>query len=311
GGVRGRRSVRVRHGHPPGLLLAMAVAVAVCVAGGWLVGVIALRFRGLEFAIASVAVGAVLSEFVVTRGGIQTNVANAQLFGWDLLDSRNLFAVMLLATALCMILVRNIRRSGWGRNLAMMREMHIRVGHFGVAPLRSEGALLAVSAGLAGLAGCFLALTITLDPFVFVPLVSVTLVLAAVVGGLQSLWGPVVTGLVFGVGQEVVGRVFSQESANAFPQIAGALLAIVLIVGMPNGLSSLFSWAREVAGRIPAHPDIRFRGRDVPALLAPAPRGAAQASSNGHAHPGPRARDTAPEFQLASQSERVAAEGRN
>jgi branched-chain amino acid transport system permease protein len=252
---------------------ALGLAVGACVVIGVLAGVVSLRFRGLEFTIASVALGAVMSEFVVTRSGVRSTITNPEFFGRTLLEAKNLFVVMLAFTAIAMLLVANLRRCGWGRTLATMREMHTRVAHFGVAPMRAEVALLAISAGIAGMAGAFLALTIgTLDPIIFVPLVSVTMVLTAVVGGLRSLWGPVIAGVVFGPGQEIVGRIFSKESANAFPQIASAALAIVLIVGMPSGLASLFAWARSVRDRMPDEGIVRFRGKPLAGFGAITPK---------------------------------------
>jgi hypothetical protein len=99
-----------------------------------------------------------------------------------------------------------------------------------------------------------------------VPVLSVTMVLAGVVGGLTTLWGPVVAGVVFGAGQEVVGRVFSGEAANAFPQIASAALALVLVVKMPGGLAATFQWADDVVANAPPPrraPGLQFRGLPV------------------------------------------------
>jgi sulfate-transporting ATPase len=266
------------------MLVVLAVVTAACAAIGALVGLVSLRFRGIEFAIASLALSAVLSEFVVTRPGFKSNLSAPSIFGRSLLEAKNLFGVMLVVTALAMFLVANVRRSAWGRALTTMREMHTRVGHFGVPPVRSEVALLALSAGLAGLAGAFFALTVSsLDPFLFVPLISVIVVLAAVVGGLRSLWGPVLTAAVFGPGQEIVGRIFSRESANAFPQIASALLAIVILVAMPNGLASLFAWARDVVARTPATKrETAFRGKAMPALALMAASGNGNGNGNGN-----------------------------
>ncbi|HVW35079.1 MAG TPA: ABC transporter permease [Acidimicrobiia bacterium] len=257
--------------HGWSFLPALGLTVAACAVTGAVIGRLSLRFRGLEFAIASVAVGAVLSEFLVTRPGIQSSVPNPVVLGRSLLDARNLYGLALVLTAIALLIVFNIRRSYWGRSLTAMQELHTRVAHFGIAPVRSEVALLALSAALAGLSGAFLGLTvISLDPFLFVPILSVTMVLAGVVGGLTTLWGPVVAGLVFGVGQEVVGRVFSGEAANAFPQIASAGLALILVVKMPGGLAAMFGWAEDVMADAPdPKPRAATVFRGLP--MAPAP----------------------------------------
>jgi ABC-type branched-subunit amino acid transport system permease subunit len=246
--------------HGWALAPAVLAVTAVCAVTGAAAGWVSLRFRGLEFAVASVALGAVLSEFLVTRPGVEALVRDPAFLGRSLLDTKNLYVVVLVVTAVAMVVVRNLRRSDWCRSLMSMRGMHGRVAHFGVAPVRSEVALLATSAAIAGLAGAVLALTVvSLDPFLFVPIISVTMVLVAVVGGLGSLWGPVLAGLVFGVGQEVIGRLVSGQSANAFPQIAGAALALVLVVRMPGGLASSFEWARAVLAAVSGRERLEFR----------------------------------------------------
>ena len=269
------------------LAVVMALVTAVCAATGAVAGWVSLRFRGLEFAVASVALGAVLSEFLVTRGGIRSQVNGPEVFGRSLLDTRNLYGVVLVVAALAFVLVGNLRRSLWWRSLVPMRSMHGRVAHFGVAPVRSEVALLAISASLAGLAGCVFGLTVaSLDSFLFVPILSVTMVLVAVVGGLTSLWGPVLAGLVFGVGQEIIGRIFSgEQTANAFPQIAGAALALILVVRMPGGLASAYAWARAVVANSPPRARSEFRSGPRPLVEAFAAGEVRRLSRPVHARP--------------------------
>jgi hypothetical protein len=89
--------------------------------------------------------------------------------------------------------------------------------------------------------------------------------LAAFVGGLRSLLGPVIAGLIFGYGP-VLAANLSSADANAFPQIASSALALILVVAAPQGLASIGEWAREslvVAGS--TTPSATFRGRKVSA----------------------------------------------
>ena len=260
--------------HGWNLFLAIGAAMTVSAVIAAVVGFGALRFRGLEFAVVSIALGAVLSEFVVTRSGVEAYLAGADVFGLSMLRSRNLYGVMLVLTVVLFALVANLRRSVWGRSLQAMREIHAGIGHFGADPLRSEIVLLSVSAAAAALAGCLFALIVvtTLDPFLFTPLLSIVVVLAAVVGGMRSLWGAALAGMLFGPGQEVVGRVLFTESANAFPQIASAALALIIVIKMPDGLASAFATARAaLADRDTAadHRSSRFGGIFAP----PAPAG--------------------------------------
>jgi ABC-type branched-subunit amino acid transport system permease subunit len=260
-------STAVAHGW--NLFLGIGASMLVAAAIAAVVGAVSLRFRGLEFAVVSIAIGAVLSEFIVTRPGVTARLADAQVFGLSMLRSRNLYGVMLVFTLIVFMVVANLRRSAWGRSLRAMREMHNAIGHFGIDPFRSEIVVLCLSAATAALAGCLFALTVSssLDPFLFTPLLSIVIVLAAVVGGLRSLWGPVLAGILFGPGQEVVGRLLFTDRTNAFPQIASAVLALFVVIKMPNGLvsakSALKAWAgveapRAATGLAPAREPIRI-----------------------------------------------------
>src|SRR5207244_12956234 len=76
------------------LLVGLVVSVAVCAVVGLVVGAVSLRFRGLEFAIASIAVSAVLSEFLVTRKFVYANLSNPALSGPNRLGARNVYDLL-------------------------------------------------------------------------------------------------------------------------------------------------------------------------------------------------------------------------
>ena len=102
---------------------------------------------------------------------------------------------------------------------------------------------------VAGLAGCVYAFIANLFNAVqFSPLTSVTLLLAAVVGGTGSVWGALIAGVIFGYGPQLIGSL-GKSGANAYPQIVSSALALILIVKVPGGLASTFGWAQRVAGR--------------------------------------------------------------
>ena len=250
--------------HGVGVPFGLLIGVTVCFLLGLAVGYISLRFRGLEFAIVSLTLGAAVSEFLLTRPELSSQISGPAFFGIDLLRSRNVFLVMGAFTVIAFWAVRNLRRSGWGRSLHAIEEgQDTLLRHVGLNTTNAEVVLFAISGAIAGLAGCTYALIVNLfGAFEFIPLYSIAALLAAVVGGLRSLWGPVVAGVLFGYGPYVVENV-SVDAANAYPQIVSSLLALVLIVRCPAGLASLFSWARETTAHTPAPAGGQFRGRQV------------------------------------------------
>lgn len=248
--------------HGWNILSAGLLSLAVCSVLGYLVGVIALRYRDVEFIILTLAFSAVASDFALETHTLNhPSIQNTSTLGVDLLSSKSLYVFSLVVAAMAVLVVINIRRSAWGRTLTNMREMRQRIGHFGYNPIRAGSALMAVSGAIAGLAGCILALSLTaIDTSQFTPLLSVTVVLVAVIGGVRSIWGALAAGLVFGPGQQITAHLVSSNSANAFPEIASAVLAVIIVVYAPNGIAGLGLWATDVMEASGVHDRWWFRG---------------------------------------------------
>src|SRR5581483_7787272 len=94
-----------------------------------------------------------------------------------------------LLAALSFLLARNFSRSSLGRSVAAGGEQPLLLEHFGLNPFGPE-----LAAGAAGVAYTLAVNQFT--TFQFGPVTSITVLLAALVGGLGSLWGPVITGVV-------------------------------------------------------------------------------------------------------------------
>jgi branched-chain amino acid transport system permease protein len=262
------------HGQP--FLAAMAIGLVICFVLGLATGFLALRFRGVEFAIVTLTLAAVVSEFFLTNPHLKNSVESPKFLGHSLLDSNSVFLVMGAFTLVAFVAVWNLRRSFWGRSLLSLRETSKVLAHFGVDPTRMEAVAFSFSAVIAGLAGIIYALLVGLfGPFQFVPLISIIAALGAVVGGVRSLAGPVLAGLILGYGPTLV-QDLSTNAANAYPQIISGLLAVIVLVKLPGGLASIFSWSREIMARAAEATDgvPTFRGRPLPvaADIVPARR---------------------------------------
>jgi sulfate-transporting ATPase len=248
-------------------LAGVAIGVVLCFAVGWAVGQLAARFRGAEFAILTLTIAAVITEFVLTDSRLKSSIDDPRVFGWHLLHPQHAFVVMAVMAATAFWALGSLRRSSWGRSLLSLREDTRIAPHFGINAVNAEAFGFAVSAGVAGLAGgCYALIANNFGSFQFVPLFSIVVLLAAVVGGLRSLWGPVITGVIFGYGPTLVQHL-STNAANAYPQILSSLLALILVVSAPDGLASLGAWARETRAR--AAGPTPFRGHAAPRLERP------------------------------------------
>jgi ABC-type branched-subunit amino acid transport system permease subunit len=229
-----------------GVLVGMGVSFVIALAVGWA----ALRFRGVAFAVFSLAIGAPISTYLLGQRWLRNDVQAPRLFGLDLLSARTAFAIFAVATGLLLLLVRGLLRSSWGRSMRAVEDGHPEIlRHAGVSPTRTEVVVFGFSGAVAALAGAVYALIVgSFTTFQFIPLVSISILLAGFIGGLRSLWGPIITGVIFGYGPVVLSS-FGSERANAYPQIVGSALALVLVVWAPNGLSSIFGEAQDAVSR--------------------------------------------------------------
>lgn len=243
---------------------AALIAIAAALVAGAVIGALTLRFRGAAFAILSLTFGALISDYVLNLNFMRTSAGNPTFFGADLLVSNYAFAVALGLLAIAMLLVFNFRRSALGVSFRTLRSGTNLLSTFGVNASRLELTVFTLSAGIAGAAGVVYGLLVSsFTTFQFVPLVGVIVLLAAFVGGLRSLMGPVIAGLIFGYGPTIASN-FSTADANAFPQIASSALALILVVVAPQGLASIGEWARDgVAAMSAAGPRATFRGQKV------------------------------------------------
>lgn len=220
---------------------AIIVAALVGVAMGAAAGLPALRLSGLQFAIASLAFSAAASSFLFRREELRFSrfLDRQELFGIDLFSSYSLFLVMLPVTAVCYFAVWRVRRSSFGALLLASRDAPATVSHFGADPRRTRMWAFMLASFIASLGGAFYGVLLTaFRPEDFAFQLSVILLLYAVIGGIDSLAGPILAGLAFGLVPELVAGEASTQ-ASAWPDIVAGVVVIGLMAWRPTGLGSL------------------------------------------------------------------------
>ncbi len=261
-------------------------AAALCGVGlGAIAGLPALRLTGLQFGIASLAFGGAASEWLFQQG-FPRQFPRGELFGVDLFNDTSLYFIMLPITLLLYLLVWNVRRSTYGPLLISSRDASATVAHFGADPKRTRMWGFLLASFIASLGGAFYGILLTgFSPTQFSLILSMQLLVFAVVGGLQSMSGPIVAGIMFGVVPEVIKDIQggAKAEATAIPDIVAGLLLVMLVAWRPDGLASLFRRAKAtVPGKLSfGRWELVMRDRRA------APVRARRASS---AHPDPAAR---------------------
>jgi branched-chain amino acid transport system permease protein len=200
---------------------------------GVLWGYPTLRLRGPYFAIATIGVGEAtriamlnLESFTGGASGLAVQSGRASAFG----DYQ--FALLLAILAFAVHVA--VQRSKFGVGLSAIRGDVDAASDVGVNPARYQVFALAVSAALVGVAGGWYAkVQRFIEPNdVFGFELSVALILIPLIGGLGTLWGPVLGAFVYIVVQETLQ---ANLSAALSLGIYGALVVTIILVE-PLGL---------------------------------------------------------------------------
>jgi branched-chain amino acid transport system permease protein len=184
-------------GFPPELAILAGTAAA---AGfGTVVGALAIRRQGIYFAMITLALAqmmyffAVQAPFTGGEDGIQA-VPRGRLFGFiDLANPTNMYITVLVIFLGCFLLIYRIINSPFGEVLKAIRENETRAISLGYKTERYKLVAFVLSATFAGVAGSTKALVFQLASLTDVDWpMSGEVILMTLVGGLGTLFGPVV-----------------------------------------------------------------------------------------------------------------------
>ena len=184
-------------GFPPELAIASGTVAAAGL--GTIVGALAIRRQGIYFAMITLALAQMMYFFAIqapfTHGedGIQA-VPRGTLFGFiDLADLTNMYITVLVIFLGCFLLIYRIINSPFGEVLKAIRENEARAISLGYRTERFKLIAFVLSATFAGVAGSTKALVFQLASLTDVDWpMSGEVILMTLVGGLGTLFGPVV-----------------------------------------------------------------------------------------------------------------------
>jgi branched-chain amino acid transport system permease protein len=224
-----------RHGWP--FPLSFAAAALVAAAAGVVVGLPALRVKGIYLAIATLAFGFIVVEVFarwesVTGGNAGTHLQAPQAFGWKADDDVSFYFVCLVVTTFATLAILNLLRSPTGRAFVAIRDSEVSAQSMGIHLARYKTLSFAISAAFAGVGGALYAHKLKfISPDQFDIVQSIDLVLMIVVGGIGSVHGAFL-GAIFlitmpqliGLAKDVLPAVIGQA-----PGLQGAVYGFVLI----------------------------------------------------------------------------------
>jgi branched-chain amino acid transport system permease protein len=193
-----------RLGGAHGSVWAVLLAALVTIPVGAFFAFPAMRLQGLYLALATLAFAAMVEEVFYTQpfavGPGERVVTPVHLFGLDFSSPKSFLMLITVVFGLCGIGIVALRRSAFGRRLVALRDSEAASVTVGVNVLETKLAVFSLSAGIAGFAGAFFAMSFgTLNNAQgFQMVAGLPIVLALVIGGVGFVAGALFAG-VFGL----------------------------------------------------------------------------------------------------------------
>lgn len=256
-------------GVPFPLNLPLAAAAGAAIAA--LLGIVAVRVRGLYLAVATLIFSWMASEFLFRQQWFVRNfrIPERPIGGrgtfpfFDFSDRRTFYFVAWAVAAFGLYLAANLRDSKTGRAFFAVRGSEVAAASLGIDVVRTKLTAFALSGALAAAAGNLVitnARVVDVNQFTFN--FSFFFLSIAVVGGLRSLGGAVAASILFASLSELFFRVGAL--AGYLDVVSTGLLAVVLLA-YPEGLAALPDSLAPVTSRLARA--ARLLGRAVVPLL--------------------------------------------
>ncbi len=233
------------------LALPAAVAAAACMAA--FVGALTFRYglKGSYFALVTLAFAEVFRILAVsvefTGGGVGLMLPLHESFGnMQFASHRGYIGLVLGFVVAAMLATSWLRHSRFGAQLQAVRDNEDAARAIGVDPWSVKLGAITLSAAFMGAGGAFYVQVFQyIDPgLAFGPTSSVEALVAAIVGGMGTLWGPVLGAAVLHLLGELTRNLFGQLPGLNMIVYGSVLVLIVMFV--PRGLSGVGRSLRDV-----------------------------------------------------------------
>ncbi len=237
-----------------GILVGGVVGVVAAV----VIGLPALRVKGLFLAVTTLAFAIATQQWLLSRslflGGTTVAILpRAHLGPIDLRDQRTYYYLCLAALVVAIAVVTRLRNSGIGRSVIATRDNERSAAAFTIAPARAKLTAFAISGAICGLAGgLFAGLFVQFGVTSFPVETSISVVTIAVIGGLGSVIGPVL-GALWVIG---LPAAFGDDPNIAL--LTSGIGLLFLLMYFPGGLIGIVYLVRDQLLSLAA------RGRPTP-----------------------------------------------
>ena len=235
---------QVQFGINPWVALPLAVLVSGAV--GCFVGALSFRYglKGSYFALVTLAFAEVFrivaTSVPFTGAGVGLMVPLREGFANMQFDSRRGYATLILFfVVLALIVTCWLKNSRFGAYLQAVRDNEDAARAAGVNPFRVKLGAIIISGGFMGVAGAFYVQVFQyIDPGIaYGAHTSVEALVGAIVGGLGTLWGPIIGALALHLLADITRNLFGQ--LPGINMVIYGCVLVLMVMFAPRGLGGV------------------------------------------------------------------------
>lgn len=247
-----------KHGWSP--IPALIVAVLVAAVAAYIIGWLTMRLRGFNLAIATLAIQLILLVWALQDVGLTggplgtTGVPPLKVLGVSLAEPVRFFYVGLVFLVICLVIARNVTDSRIGRSLRAIGSDEDGAQSLGVSAARNKMIVFVLGAGMAGVGGVLWAYYLQFAaPSTWNVGLTINLIAYVIIGGLGSIYGPVIGALVLGWVSYFVSGSSSPSlgggGSSKYMIIINGVLVVLFVLFFRDGVTAGLKPAQLRAGR--------------------------------------------------------------
>lgn len=247
--------------------IAATLGVVAAVVVGVALGLPAVRIRGVQLAVVTLAFAISLQTLYLENqsltdisAGAPANVRPASFFGIGLASTgdrgqldRPAFAIFVLVVLiLCAVAVANLRRNGTGRRFLAVRANERAAAAAGINVSRTKLLAFAIAAAIAGIGGVMLGFKQNdVSSANFVYQASIVFLAFAYLGGITSINGALIGGLLAPAGVITVtsNYFFAGTNIDRYVAVIGGASLVFTAIIHPEGIAPFFQTILQHFGR--------------------------------------------------------------
>ncbi len=219
-------------------LLALPLSGILTALSGIIIGLPALRLKGLYLGIVTMGFGFIVEEVLIrwesVTNGINGMAVSRPVVGpIDFTEDESYYYIVYISVILLVVLLKNILRSPTGRAFIAIRDSEIAAESMGINLAKYKTLSFCISAFYTGIAGSLFAhFMFFIGPESFNFLVSITFLVMILIGGLGSIHGAVFGAIIITMLPELIGLVKDYLPAEIAGRagLQAAVLGLILIL---------------------------------------------------------------------------------